>query len=504
MPKKSFFYKVLIPTLVILAILFFFFNKNIFSMEKVEVIESIKHQDFSIATGSISAIDDVTLVFEEKGTVDRVLVSSGDSVKIGELLISLNKESLQAEVNSQISIVKREQSKLDTILLGADIKEKESLDAVNEVARQELENANRSGTIEAQKSAAEIENLIDLELDNNFFNSNNQANSNLGIFALEAQEINSRRSEIDKVIKNWREWSVISTTREVDPVDIITSFVNDLQKVNAFVVFLYDSLGEGSNSESLEQISKARIEVLTSISINTENLNKIKISSANYKRTIKESTKTASGGTEEDASAQRAQLESEKQTLNKLNVRLKNADIVAPFTGIVGEVFVEKNEYISEGTEAARLISSGGYEINVEVTEIDIFSLEVGQVIEAEIESTTEKLEAIISNINLTEKKVDDIPVYEVTFQLKEAGANLRSGLTVDTFIPINDLESVLTVSNEAILLKNRGGGEFISVRRGNRVVEVEIKAGLLAKNGKRIIVGDVREGEEVVYFVSN
>ena len=120
---------------LLLLLVFLWFSSSFFLSLFVEKIRTTviqaEIQDFVVATGTVKARDDVTLVAEEGGIARNVLKKAGDRVKEGDILVQLESESLQADVKAQIARVQSEQIRLERFLLGPGDHERKIIELTN-------------------------------------------------------------------------------------------------------------------------------------------------------------------------------------------------------------------------------------------------------------------------------------------------------------------------------------------------------------------------------------
>ena len=140
------------------------------------------------------------------------------------------------------------------------------------------------------------------------------------------------------------------------------------------------------------------------------------------------------------------------------------------------------------------------FEIRLEVDEIDVVLVEVGQTVSVELDALRgEPLDGTVVALAATpERSATGATVYRARVRLdaRSDAPPLRGGLTGTGDIEVQRLESRLTVPSTALL--RTGGSEVVFVVRGGVAVQVPVRV-LAFGEVRAAIEGDLRAGERVV-----
>jgi multidrug efflux pump subunit AcrA (membrane-fusion protein) len=140
------------------------------------------------------------------------------------------------------------------------------------------------------------------------------------------------------------------------------------------------------------------------------------------------------------------------------------------------------------------------FEVRLEVDEIDVVLVEVGQTVTIELDALRgEPLDGTVVALAATpERSATGATVYRARVRLdaRSDAPPLRGGLTGTGDIEVQRLESRLTVPSTALL--RTGGSEVVFVVRGGVAVQVPVRV-LAFGEVRAAIEGDLRAGERVV-----
>jgi HlyD family secretion protein len=196
------------------------------------------------------------------------------------------------------------------------------------------------------------------------------------------------------------------------------------------------------------------------------------------------------GNTAEIVAAQ-ARVYASQATLNM-------ARLTAPFSGTVTESNSLPGDQVSAGATAFRLDDLSSLYVDVEVSEVDINSVAVGQ-------PATLTFDAIlgreyhgevveVSQVGTVEQGVVN---FKVTVELKDADPSVKPGMTAAVNIVVEEIQDVVLVPNRAVRLVD--GERVVYLLVDGQSVKKEIRLGSSSDTMSVVAVGDVQEGDVVI-----
>lgn len=173
--------------------------------------------------------------------------------------------------------------------------------------------------------------------------------------------------------------------------------------------------------------------------------------------------------------------------------QLADADIRAPFDGIVRERIGNVGEYVTAGAPVVSLVASDPLRLHLEVPERLSGQVEVGQGVRVRVEGDDRvyrgriaRLSPSLDERSRTLRVEADVPAQEP----------LRPGLFARAEIVVADRDDVLTVPSEALVVF--AGIEKVLVAQGGKAAEKTVVTGRRA--GDRVeIVSGIAAGDLVV-----
>jgi len=198
------------------------------------------------------------------------------------------------------------------------------------------------------------------------------------------------------------------------------------------------------------------------------------------------------GPNPEDLAAAEARVEAAQATLNL-------ARLIAPFAGTVTEAYPIPGDQVSPGTSGFRVDDLSNLIVDVELSEVDINSVSVGQEVSLSFDAILSKdYKGQVSKVSQAGNVVGGVVNFTVTIELTDADELVKPGMTAAVNIVVQEIKDAVLVPNRAVRLVD-----------GNRVVYVMGESGMPEKMRIRlgassdtmsvVVGGDLKEGDQVV-----
>ena len=179
--------------------------------------------------------------------------------------------------------------------------------------------------------------------------------------------------------------------------------------------------------------------------------------------------------------------------------------IKSPVTGIIDDVIPDVGEYVSPGTEVARLIDMSKLKIYVNVPENDVRYLQLGQEVSvyvAEIGSDKNVKKGVINYISVVSDPQTLTHKVRVDVELDR---DIRPGRIVRVDIVRQSFKSVMVVDMYAVIDKD--GQKIVYVNKNGVAEERSVITGEMV-GSKVVIVSGIEPGDELItsgqQFLSN
>jgi HlyD family secretion protein len=178
--------------------------------------------------------------------------------------------------------------------------------------------------------------------------------------------------------------------------------------------------------------------------------------------------------------------------------------ITAPFDGTVTQADAVLNAVVSSGTSAFRVDDLSKLVVDVQVLEIDISSVKVGQSATVTFDAIPNKTyNAKVVKVDLAGTASQNSVNFIVTVQLSDADAMVKPGMSANVTIVTNEVQNALLVPSTAIFVDNNNQ-QFVYLVQGGAMTEVPVTVGAVSDTTTQITSNNLQEGDTIVLSFSS
>ncbi len=194
------------------------------------------------------------------------------------------------------------------------------------------------------------------------------------------------------------------------------------------------------------------------------------------------------------------QLEAAERRVATLREQLRQTRIVAPFDGVVDEVYARVGEFLAPGVPAVRLFNLRNVYVSAEISEAYLEVLRVGMPVQVVLRELADTVPGRVSVVGKTISPRTRTVRLEI--QLQRISEALRPGL--ECSVRLAEIERPQAVLVPLAALRRRNAGETVVyvVQQGNNygaiVQERAVRVGIVT-GGEAEILSGIRPNELVV-----
>jgi HlyD family secretion protein len=399
------------------------------------------------ATGTVRANQTALIAWSTSGQIDNILVGVGEKVAAGQELATLAETSLPQNV----------------ILASADLV----------TAQRNLENLMNSNTAFAQAQ-------LNLNNAQKAYNSavGNQLYSDTVRYSNQDQVDAARAAVIlaqDKVNKAEDYYNRFSEVSDSDPLkaSALSSLANARQNLD-------------QAKKNLDYYLNAP----TTFDVKTSEA-KVALAKAQLEDAQREFDRLKNGSDPQDLAAARARIAAIQATINM-------AKLTAPFAGTITASESLVGDQVTPGTVSFRIDDLSHYLVDVQVSEVDINKIAVGQTAQLSFDAILGKVyEGRITSAARVGSVTASGVTYSVTVEMLKPDDQVLPGMTSAVNIIVSQIDNVLIVPNRAV--RSVDQNLVVYVLKNNVPTAVTIEIGASSDTDSEIISGDIKEGDQIV-----
>ena len=445
------------------------------------------------------------MAFGASGIVSNTYSDLGKRVQAGQVLAELDTSDLIAQLHQAQADVDTEQAKLDGLNAGASSEDIAVSQAAVDKANQDLANMYTSIGDTSRDAYAKANDAVRTQL--NLFFNNGETTPSLAYTTADSQsQVKAELGRASATVA-LNKWQTELTNIDESNTGLETLLSDELSYL-ATTLNLLNSTGttlQNSNSLSAASLAAYKMDISTGVSevnIATSNLNNISQNISSQKLTVSQleaqlDLKKAPA-LPTDIAAQQAQVEQATASVQSIQAKLQNSEIITPIGGTVTQFDAKIGQFASTVTPLVSVMSDSGYEVDGGVSEIDIGKVTVGDTVSMTLDAFPgETFTGSVFYIAPAETDTGGVISYLIKISFDKPDARLKSGLTANIDIQTKYKPSVLILPQYAILQNDQG--TFVETLVNNKIVQNPVTLGIQDETGNVEVVSGVTEGEQVL-----
>lgn len=175
--------------------------------------------------------------------------------------------------------------------------------------------------------------------------------------------------------------------------------------------------------------------------------------------------------------------------------RLDSIFVDAPFDGTVTILSTQPGDIVGVGTQAMQIDDLSEMYLDVQISEIDIPMVQIGQEAQLVFDAYFEtSFTGEVTRIAPVGQNVQGVVEYTVRINLLDADERIKPGMTAAVNIVVDRKEDVFVVPNDAIV--SIDGQEHVFVRRNGDYESVDVRLGSYSDFYSEVLEADIEPGE--------
>lgn len=450
------------------------------------------------SSGNTRSGQSATITWETSGKVTEVTLEQGDMVVEDQVLAALDQNSLSTEmIQAKQDLIEAKQALED--LLNSELQQAQALQAVED-AQEALDSLKEKAAEERSQAQLTLANAQDALAEA-------QRTRNAMNYPHSSDELVIEKAETDYLLakqaykealqqykkfekkkltnpERVRALNELLTTR--DKMDSTFATYNwYLQSYTDIEIAQADAeLAVAQANLELAQAEWDRLKDGTSETA-------IALAEAVLTDAQREWERVKDGANQEDIAAAQAAVDAAEAYLD-------NIELLAPFSGTITTVNVKIGDLVGSGDTAFRIDDLASIYIDLEISEVDLTSLEVGQQAVIEFDAIADKIySGEVTEIGMIGTNSQGVVNYPVTVRVTDADEDIRPGMTASVTITLERVEDALLVPNKAIRTTN--GQQYVSVMFEGQQISIPVTIGLVGDSMSEISSQQLVEGDVVV-----
>jgi HlyD family secretion protein len=459
-------------------------------------------------TGNVTTTRSVDLGFQNGGTIAAVSYNEGDHVNAGDVIAQLDTQDLEAQLAEAKANVDSETATLKNLQAGPTPQNVAVSQAALASAEQTLNNAYASVPNTITSAYASANDAVRNQLSAFFTNaetSNPQVTFPLSDSQI-ANNISSERTQATAELNAWQaeDQSITPGTASSTLDTAIQSTLAHLATVKTLLTTALDAIVNATNLAATTATAyKTNVTAgLNEVNSSIGSVDALAQNIASNKAAVVEAEAqldlTLAGSTQNAIDAQAAQVEQAQANVQSIQVKINEASLVSPMSGVITAQEAKVGEIASPGISVTSLIADNALEVDADVPEVDIGKIATGDQVAMTLDAfPNETFAGKVFYIDPAQTLVSGVVDYLIKVSFSQNDPRVRSGLTANLDITTQTKNNVLILPQYAILQNDTGA--FVKTLSQSAVVQSPVTLGISDQSGNVEVASGTTEGEQVI-----
>ena len=193
-----------------------------------------------------------------------------------------------------------------------------------------------------------------------------------------------------------------------------------------------------------------------------------------------------------------ADLAAAKARVNAAQATLDMARLIAPFAGTITDAHPLSGDQVTAGTLGFRVDDLSRLYVDVEISEVDINSIAVGQPVTLTFDAILgQEYHGEVTQVSQAGNTVQGVVNFTVTVRITDADEQVKPGMTAAVTIVVKEIKDVILVPNRAVRVVD--GKKVVYVLRDGLPVQVEVRLGSSSETMSVLAGGELKVGDLVI-----
>jgi HlyD family secretion protein len=193
------------------------------------------------------------------------------------------------------------------------------------------------------------------------------------------------------------------------------------------------------------------------------------------------------------------QLKQAQLAVRTAQDNLDATTLTAPFAGTITQENAIPGAVVSAGTQIIRIDNLSNLVIAVQVTEIDINGIKVGQPATISLNAIPNKTyKGTVIKTDLAGTVGSNSTTFSVTVQITNADALIKTGMAANVTIVTNQVTDALLIPSTSIFTDNNSQ-QYVYLIQNGTPTTVPVSVGAVSDSSTQIIGNSLKEGDTIV-----
>lgn len=193
-----------------------------------------------------------------------------------------------------------------------------------------------------------------------------------------------------------------------------------------------------------------------------------------------------------------ADIAAAQARVNAAQATLNMAQLLAPFAGTITDAHPLPGDQVTAGTLGFRVEDLSSLYVDVEISEVDINTVSVGQPVVLTFDAILgSEYHGEVTQVSQSGNTVQGVVNFTVTVKVTDPDEQVKPGMTAAVNITVQQLKDVILIPNRAVRVVD--GKKVVYLLRDGLPVQVEVRLGSSSDTMSVLAGGEIKVGDLVI-----
>ena len=184
--------------------------------------------------------------------------------------------------------------------------------------------------------------------------------------------------------------------------------------------------------------------------------------------------------------------------VNAAQATLNMARLTAPFAGTITDAHSLPGDQVNAGTLGFRVDDLSSLYVDVEISEVDINTVSVGQPVTLTFDAILGgEYHGEVTQVSQSGNTVQGVVNFTVTVKVTDADKNVKPGMTAAVNITVQQIKDVVLIPNRAVRVVD--SKRVVYLLRDGLPVQVEVRLGSSSETMSVLAGGEIKVGDLII-----
>ena len=453
--------------------------------------------------GVVVSSQDLSLAFEQGGTVSQILVKAGDHVKAGQILVKINGSAAAAAAAAANASLAMAQANYQKLINGATAPDVNVAQTALDSAKKNLAavTAQQNQLVANAQSSLQNTGLIATPSGNNISSQNptisgTYTGKEQGQYQIKMQSTGGGWQMSVSGLESYTAPAGNTGPVALGKLGLFIQFPSSINSGDSWTINIPNTQAAGYTTayNNYQAALQTQAQAITAAQAAVDSAQ----AALNLKQTA---------ARPEDVATAQAQIQTASASAQNAGNNYNKTSLIAPIDGVITSVDTKVGQTVSgssiaPGPDVVKMISDKNFQIQTYISEADIGKVKTNDSAKITLDAygAANIFDAKVLSVDPADTIKDGVNTYKTTLEFNQADDRIKEGMNANIIITGQTNQGSLVIPKNAIFT-NAGKTYVLTQTNAKQTGLTAVQTGISSLDGNIEILSGLNEGQMVAYF---